>query len=256
VLLQLFLASFRWKKIAKNLNSELSYLIILKIFWIGHFFSQFLPSSIGGDLVRIWMTSKYKISTIKSISVTLCDRFFGFLANLAIPVIAYLLIKNPINTYIKNTIYIYILFVLALIVSLVIYKKFLRSFVERFYFLKKITILTDDLEVLLTKPKTTVNILLHSILIQLGHVVTIYLISLSIGVNLNFIEVSLIAPTVLLVSMLPISYGGWGVREGAMIVGLGFFSIAKECSLSISVIYGFVQIISSAPGLLLWLKSK
>ncbi len=256
VLSQLFLTSYRWKKIGENLNSKLKYSIVLKIFWVGHFFSQFLPSSIGGDVVRIWMTSKHNISTMKSLSITLCDRFFGLFANIAIPVITYLLIKDPINEHIKNTIGLYGLLILALIISLVMYKYLLKSLLKSYSFLKKITLLIDDLELLLTQPKTTFSITMLSILIQLGHVAIIYLISLSIGAGLHFLHALLIIPTILLVSMLPISFAGWGLREAAMIVGLGFFAITKENALSISIIFGFMQIISSIPGLFFWLRNK
>lgn len=256
ILIQLLLTSYRWKKIAENLNSNLGYLIVLKIFWIGHFFSQFLPSSIGGDIIRVWMTSKHKISTLKSLSITLCDRFFGLLANIVIPIMTYLALNETVNIYIRNTIAIYTIFIFILILFLIVYKRIFKSFLRRYQFLKRINILIDDLEVMLTKPKTTIHITMLSILIQLGHVIMIYLISFSVGANLKFLYSLLLIPTILLVSMLPISYGGWGLREGAMIVGLGFFSIAKEDALTISIIFGFMQIISSIPGLLLWLRNK
>lgn len=47
-----------------------------------------------------------------------------------------------------------------------------------------------------------------------------------------------IVPAALLVSALPISMGGWGVREGAFVVGLSLVGIAKEDALSVSVLFG------------------
>ena len=44
-----------------------------------------------------------------------------------------------------------------------------------------------------------------------------------------------IVPAVMLVSMAPISFAGWGVREGAMIVGLGLAGIAAADALAVSV---------------------
>ncbi len=55
-----------------------------------------------------------------------------------------------------------------------------------------------------------------------------------------------IVPSALLVSALPISLGGWGVREGAFVVGLGLLGIAKDAAVGISVLFGASLTIAGA----------
>jgi hypothetical protein len=66
----------------------------------------------------------------------------------------------------------------------------------------------------------------------------------------------LIMPIVILVTALPISINGWGVREYAMIYLWGLFGIAQSEAFLISVCVGLVAVISSLPGLWFWLSRR
>jgi hypothetical protein len=62
----------------------------------------------------------------------------------------------------------------------------------------------------------------------------------------------LVAPAVMLAAALPVSLGGWGVREGAMVIALGLFGVATRDALALSVAYGLVLLATGALGALLW----
>lgn len=62
-------------------------------------------------------------------------------------------------------------------------------------------------------------------------------------------------PPVLLLSIIPVSLAGWGVREGAMVGIFLLVGAAKASILSVSILYGLLLIVASLPGLLLWLRS-
>jgi len=56
--------------------------------------------------------------------------------------------------------------------------------------------------------------------------------------------------------MAPISFAGWGVREGATIVGLGLLGIAATDALAVSVAFGCLQLVLGVPGGALWLARR
>jgi hypothetical protein len=56
--------------------------------------------------------------------------------------------------------------------------------------------------------------------------------------------------------MLPISIGGWGVREGAMVVALHGFGISAEDALLPSVLFGLCAVAATLPGGILWVINK
>jgi hypothetical protein len=98
------------------------------------------------------------------------------------------------------------------------------------------------------------QILMISLVAQFCFFIAAYLISLSAGIDLSFLTIMLVLPAVSFIASMPISIGGWGVREGAFIYGLGLLSIESELAFSASVQIGLVGIIATivagAPALL------
>ena len=52
IALQIIIANIRWQIVLNNFKFKLSYMTTLRYLWIGLFFNQALPSSIGGDALR------------------------------------------------------------------------------------------------------------------------------------------------------------------------------------------------------------
>jgi hypothetical protein len=65
-----------------------------------------------------------------------------------------------------------------------------------------------------------------------------------------------IFPMVLLVSSLPVTPGGWGVREGAMALALAPLGVPIEASVSVSVTYGVLAICACIPSVLMYLTLR
>jgi hypothetical protein len=74
-------------------------------------------------------------------------------------------------------------------------------------------------------------------------------------INMRLFDCVLLLPLVTLITLFPLSVGGWGVREGAMIVALGFVSVSATSAFSLSVLYGLVILASGIPGAFVWLTT-
>ena len=83
----------------------------------------------------------------------------------------------------------------------------------------------------------------------------IYLLSLGMGVGLTLSGAFIIVPITTLIMVLPISISGWGLREGAMIVGMGYLDIPAESAFALSLMYGILLLLIALPGGILWLFS-
>ena len=88
-----------------------------------------------------------------------------------------------------------------------------------------------------------------------GTVLVIWLIAESIAADLSLLHCIVLVPPVILISMIPISIAGWGVREGAMVVALGFVDVPAADALVISLAFGILLIAAGLPGGVLWLLS-
>ena len=62
-------------------------------------------------------------------------------------------------------------------------------------------------------------------------------------------------PLVLLVTTVPVSIGGWGVREGAMVFAFGLIGVSEHSAFVLSFLFGLLVVAVSLPGGLIWLMS-
>ena len=77
--LQLLIASLRWFKILNYLNITLSYKKCAAYTWAGMFFSQALPSSLGGDAYKIFQIKTLGHSYKGAFCSVVSDRLFGLI---------------------------------------------------------------------------------------------------------------------------------------------------------------------------------
>jgi hypothetical protein len=65
------------------------------------------------------------------------------------------------------------------------------------------------------------------------------------------VDAAAVVPLMLLVSMIPVAIGGWGVREGFLVALLRAAGIGPESALLLSVSFGTVSFLASLPGVVL-----
>lgn len=93
-------------------------------------------------------------------------------------------------------------------------------------------------------PLLLFSILFASLINQIFYFMAIFILTRATGVDVHALNIIAILPVIILVSSLPISIGGWGVREGAFIYGLGMVGIDAEAAFLISVQIGILGTLS------------
>jgi hypothetical protein len=77
----------------------------------------------------------------------------------------------------------------------------------------------------------------------------------SISAPAEFGQVFMLIPPILLITMMPISIAGWGVREATMMVAFGYAGLAQMDGTVVSILFGAVYFIVGAAGGLVWVLS-
>jgi uncharacterized membrane protein YbhN (UPF0104 family) len=80
--------------------------------------------------------------------------------------------------------------------------------------------------------------------------VVLFFLVRGMGVGLTFTDCLLVVPPVTLLATLPISLGGWGVREGLLVVALSAFGVAPAHGLAVSIAVGAVLLLNGVLGAL------
>jgi uncharacterized protein (TIRG00374 family) len=195
---------------------------------IGLFFNNFLPTSAGGDLLKIYYASQGSGRKVESITGILTDRFFGLFTIFLLSSVALLLEKNVKN---RDMLTIFTWGILGLFIVLTflalnknssskikgIFGGFFKgeSKTKRFF-----EISSQIIEGIGKAKKTIVYIVVLSLVIQFLSIGIIFLLSKSLSLNIAFSILIVIVPIIIVVSLFP-SINGLGIREGAYVYFLG-----------------------------------
>lgn len=223
------ISAMKWKTALDIHQLDYSFSFLQKIICIGFFFNNFLPTAIGGDAYRVIKTMPKEGFKSRAVSAVLLERIIGFAALLFLGFVggAVTLVDE------KNELVLSYLLICAtggavVVCLLVLYwlGAFSRLF-ARIKNIKKLEILTHNLEHIWKAPSLLFNILMVSLLFQVLAIVAISTLFDALGSDAGYARYALIAAIVGLASVLPISINGIGVIEGAFVfsatqLGIGY----------------------------------
>lgn len=260
--LALICGILRWQSLIKAIGNHLPFTFLSRLYYIGMFFSQCLPTLVGGDAMR-WFYLYRKIGKPEaSLSSILMDRAAGFFI-----LLLFLGMTLPFQwSHIPSP----HLKVAAVAITLMIIPMIWIA-VQPGFFAKIASFLASrnwkrpsefihnfeaSLEFYRQRPQTLLQALSYSIVIQLLAILEINIIARSVGIDLSWIYFFLYLPLILVVSMLPITFAGLGVREGFAIYLLGLHGIEPAKVITLSLLWYFSAIAVGLPGLVFYWFEK
>lgn len=255
-LLQILLGAIRWRLITGQCGAPLSTVQALRFNLIGSFFNQTLPSSIGGDAVRLWLLGRTGAGWRAATYSVLVDRAIGLIA-LAIIIVASL----PWSWKLIGDAHGRAALLLVDLAALVAGIGFLMFGRIRWRFLTT-WLPTRDIHAcavlanrVIFDPERSPAIAVLSLTIHVLTVVIAWFVVRAIAAPADFVQVFLLIPPVVLITMLPISIAGWGVREATMMMAFGYAGLPQADGLVVSLLYGAVSFLVGAFGGLVWVAS-
>ena len=97
---------------------------------------------------------------------------------------------------------------------------------------------------------------IYSIVVQLLGILSVYIIARGLSLDAPFLLLLIFLPIIILISSLPISISGLGLREGSFIILLGSIRIPAEKSLTLSIIWYLSVFVAGVWGLFEYLRFK
>jgi len=249
-----YLAAYRWKLIMSILafGENISYYI--KSYFKGTFFNQVLPSSIGGDAVRIIDLTQIGYDKKDAFYGVFVDRVVGLVGLLVLNLIATVLFYGTFENSFSNLIILIAIGGISGFLSLFYLEKI--TFLANYKFLNLFHRLARRLNNLYANKTLLLKHTGISVGVHFLSVLTLYALALSIDFHISFQTFLIAVPPVFLLMIIPVSLAGWGIREGAMIGIFMLVSADETKVMAMSVLYGLLLIISSLPGAYFWIKSK
>lgn len=248
------LAAYRWRLIMKRLGFHEKVSFYVQSYFRGTFFNQVLPSSIGGDAVRIIDLVRRGYAKKEAFYGVFVDRVVGLVGLLVLNLIAVILFYGIFPDWLSNLILLITLGGIAGFVLMLNLDKF--TFLANLKGLDLLHRLGLRLQELYHSKSLMLLHIGTSVIVHFFTVVAIYFLALSVDVWVNPAVFLIAVPPVFLLTIVPISLAGWGVREGAMVGILMLVGIAKAKILAVSILYGILLIISALPGAWFWNRTK
>ena len=253
ILAQILVGVLRWQKILRGLSVICSPLQVAVFYYISVFFNACLPGGMGGDVVRAWITSRATSKTGLVVNSIVLDRL-ATLAGLAIVVI---FTEPQLGVRLGNT---SLTWLLSLASWMGLFGLMMIAFLDKLplqgmklpvveFFVK----LGESFRQIVWRPRFALPTFGYAIATQICMSLSVYALAKSLNLTLSIMDCLVLIPPVALLAALPISLGGWGIREAAMVSFLGLVGVPNSAALILSIQFGLVTIAVSLPGGLLWL---
>jgi uncharacterized membrane protein YbhN (UPF0104 family) len=254
---QLLLTGWRWATISTIIGAPLARAPALRLTLIGQFFNQTLPSAIGGDAVRAWLASREGLPLGKAISGVFADRLVALLLLVAIvgATLPAFYARVP-DTGLRAASLSLVAATAAGVAALVALGPRAASLLQRHRWTRPLAGLAQDLRDALTTPPASLFVIALAIVVHLAVIASVWLAAHALALDVGLLDCLVLVPPIVLVTTLPISIAGWGVRESATVIGFGFIGVAPADALALSVLFGLVQIVMGVPGGIMWLAQK
>ncbi len=242
----------RWLAVIAAGGYRLGFRAALQIVLIGHFFNQVLPSSVGGDAVRAWCAYRAGLGLGAAAGTVIIDRAITLFALLLLAAAGlpwlFEIVADPVARWALSTVIFAGLAGFGILLAL----SGLPRILFRWRAMRALLDLTALARKVMSVPRYALPAILLSVLSFVGFSFIVFGLARAMQLDVTFKDCVLLVPPVILITVVPVSIAGWGVREGAMVVAFGFVQVAPGAAFALSVLFGLTLAVASLPGSLLW----
>ena len=256
LLVQSILAALRWRIILQECGGDLPVARVVRFTLIANFFSQVLPSSVGGDAARIWLAGRDKNWRVAAYSVFL-DRVVGvealaILVTLCLPW-SLVLVRDPIGRVALLASGLGVLAAGSIFIGLASAR---LHILQRWIVTRHLAAVAKLGRSILLRAQAMAPLSALSIAVHLLSALVAWCAARATGADLTFLDALILVLPVILIATVPVSIAGWGVRESAMVAAFSYAGLSAADGLLVSLLYGAGALLIGILGGLIWVASS
>jgi uncharacterized protein (TIRG00374 family) len=256
------LGAMQWRKLLQASGLRIPAGRVLASYFQGAFFGLFLPANVGGDLSRVYDTSREEGTLGGAIAATVTDRLVGLTSIGLMALVA--LVLQPSDLPPAAILLPTLGFAgVNLVVSLALFSRRVSAFMTRqAWRIPKqalrdgVTRLISTLHTFGRQPRLMASVGALSICVQILRIGVHAMVAAAMGIHLDLRSFFVIVPVLAVIVALPISFGGIGVREAAAIQLFGHVGVPPSEAVGMQVLAFFVSIAVSLPGWIVFLMRQ
>lgn len=253
---QMFLLTLRWTILMRAAGADIGYWAALRILFAAMFFTQALPSSIGGDAVRIYMVHRRGLPLGQASSTVLLDRAAGLTSLIVMMAlfghIVFARLPGDSGPWLQ------LLPVAALL-----------AIGAGFWLLPRIARLlavyrwgarlANPLGLigqLARDTRLAVPVFAISFSVHASTALAVWILAGDLAPGITYFTVLAFLPPAILLMVLPITIAGWGVREGVLVTLFTLTGYGGAEGLIVSLLWGVTTLLAVVPAGLVWLVTR
>jgi uncharacterized protein (TIRG00374 family) len=254
---QSLVIGWRWRRIVIHLGGRLSGGDAVRWVLIGQFFNGALPTSIGGDALRIWLLHRSGVGGELAVQSVLIERVsglvvLGLIVSSCVPAIWTAFAAAPVVTLglaLAGP-------MLALvIVAVLVFGRICSDWLPRRAAAALRTTI-DSLHPFLCSPRLVAEVAGLACVASLIGLAAGHVLAQALGITTSFPATAALLGGAVILSIAPVSLGGWGVREVGMVALFGSVGVPAEAALALSLLWGALPLAIALPVFLLWLRDR
>jgi uncharacterized membrane protein YbhN (UPF0104 family) len=253
---QILLGGVRWHLLLRILTPEKPPIYLsIRTYFASAFFSIYVPGTLGSDTSRILMLRAQGGSTPHIIASVFFDRI-GSMVSVILLVLCFL---PKTFAYLSwNSSYAIGISITGFIISALSLwlLKASSSTIINLPRLVKLRTIIQPMTILFQHPFAICASLLVGVCAHIAYCLCIYMLAMSLSIPLSVTACLTLIPFIMLLTSLPISISGWGIREVGMTGALALASVTATNAVLISVQAGLLATLVCLIGGIIYLTNK
>ncbi len=241
--LQVAVLAWRWRYTAARLGIALTPREAMGEYYLGILLNQLLPGGVAGDVSRAWRQTRTGAPTGPAIRAVILERASAQVVMTMTAIASVVVLpwaRGPVRAAAGGATLVLGGLALWWFGRRALSESGSESAVTRFW--------ADTRRAVLSRDAVATQLL--SALVVVASYICVFLVAArAVGVDTPLMRLLPLVAPVLMTMLVPVTVAGWGIREGAAASLWGLAGLTPEDGAAISVTYGLLVLVSSAPGL-------
>ena len=246
--LGIVLSAWRWQRVLEVFDARLPLRTLTGHYFAGQFVGNVLPSTVGGDVVRVSRATTTTGSGTVAFASVVLERLTGFIVLPLLVFVGFLfrpsLLDNN-HAWIALAIACGTLVLLAAILLVVGHPRIAGRFADRDNWMRFIGAVHIGIDRLRHRPRDVFGVLGAAIVYQLSIVAAVYCAAKALDISIPNAALLAFVPAVAMAQTVPLSVSGFGVREGMLVLLLHPLGVSTSSAVALGLFwYGMLLVVS------------
>jgi uncharacterized protein (TIRG00374 family) len=235
------LSAWRWQRVLAVFDAPARLSNLVSHYLAGQFVGNFLPSTIGGDVLRVSrLTNSSTVPGTSVFASVVIERLTGWivlpLLTLAGLMLSPSLLRLGMASRLALALSIGTLLLLAVIVAIAGSRRMAGRFASNEGWTRFIGAVHLGIDSLRRRPQAAAGIVAVATVYQLSPVLAAWFATRALGLQLPVVALLAFTPVVAIAQVLPLSLNGLGIREGAFVLFLGPLGVSAGQAVAVGLI--------------------